>query len=629
MVVVVLALFAGLVLAGVTTSSAGIGHLTQEGSSEDVSQVGTPRAIRSDEYNANTPIDLSIMTTHGEPTLSPLGADAGLVQRYSSGGFFSTVTFFDATVLKAAGVLPDATVFALRWWMPVVLLLLALPVWFQALGHSRRLGWLAAFLTVLSPAVAWWSMIPVRAFAYTAAGCALMACAYHRFARGGRVVPVVQAVLGGVLIAGMPSFYVPWSIVLGLPLLVATTLWVLTRPGSWAPRLLTTGITGGTAVVFGLGTLWEYRDSLAALLDTVYPGARRSGPEAQPFSMLFGAPGLGPLQSGDPTGTNASELSTSFTVAFVVLVVLLVAQRSLRLRGVGPEVWTLAAFSAVWLAWATVSLYGAGSRIPIFSSVPAPRAAQVVGILGVLLVCLALSRLPRSELSTALVVGAVAGAVTVYAVSLLRETYLPQASALTIVGAGLGVAVVATLVVRFPDRWWAIGVAVLLAALPVYRANPLLVGLGDLRGSTTADYLAGEGERARADGTLWVSDASVLGPVMLANGVPALSGLQRSGPVEDEWLRIDPERKYEEAWNRGGGYLGFELVPGRETEVATDGFDQTWVRTDPCVLADTFPELSKVVSGQDLDVPCLEPDTSLRWAGADFTVYDVVRGDAA
>ncbi len=39
---------------------------------------------------------------------------------------------------------------------------------------------------------------------------------------------------------------------LGLPLLVATTLWVLTRPGSWAPRLLTTGIAGGTAVVFGL-----------------------------------------------------------------------------------------------------------------------------------------------------------------------------------------------------------------------------------------------------------------------------------------------------------------------------------------------------------------------------------------
>ena len=139
---------------------------------------------------------------------------------------------------------------------------------------------------------------------------------------------VLAGLAGGVLIAGMPSFYTPWSLVLGLPVLVASTLWILSQAGSLWRRVRPVLLTGTTAVVFGVGLLLENAEGLTALLNTVYPGSRRSSAEAQPISLLLGAPALSPLQNGDtPIQANASELATSFTVAFVLIAVLLAGAR--------------------------------------------------------------------------------------------------------------------------------------------------------------------------------------------------------------------------------------------------------------------------------------------------------------
>lgn len=615
-----------LVLLGATTSSIGMSHLRQDPENPLGNQFGLSNWIRSDEYNAYSPIALSVMATGGAPTLSILGARADLVHRFTSGGFFESFVFFDSALLKLAGFLPDANVFAAHWWLPVLLLLLMMPKWFEQVGGSRRMGWLAAGLIVLSPSVAWWSMMPVALIAYTLTGASLMISAYHRFNRGQRVTGSLAGLVGGILIAGMPSFYTPWSLVLGLPVLAASTLWILTRAGSWWSRIRPVLLTGGTAAVFGAGLLLENSEGLNALFSTVYPGSRRSSAEAQPLALLFGAPSLSPLQDGAvPVLTNASEVSTSFTAAFIWVVLVLAGSRLIPSLRRGIAAWTVLAFGLVWLSWCLVDLGSLGEKIPLLNLVPSIRSAQVVGILGIIALCLLLSMVEAPRWKTAIMAAAVTGAVTVYAASQLQADYLPDMRFLVVLGSGAAVGAVVLFVTRYPGRSWPVLLAVLLAALPVYRANPLIFGLGDLRESETARELFSEGIEARSNGTLWASDLGSFDTVSLANGVPTLSGLQRSGPDVGMWERIDPEKKSEEAWNRGGGYVPFGWTPGQETSITTNGFDLTFVHIDPCVLAEAVPELGHIASTVELDSACLQEDGTLQWSGNSVYVYEVVR----
>ena len=177
-----------------------------------------------------------------------------------------------------------------------------------------------------------------------------------------------------------------------------------------------------------------------------------------------------------------------------------------------------------------VDLGGLGAHIPILNLVPPARAAQVLGILGIVLLCIALSGLPeRNGVRLPLIAAITCGLITVYALSLLRQNYLPTLSILHIGLATIGTMAAVFLVTWRPRSVWTIAAASGLAASVAIASQPILFGLSDLRDSETAKYLAGVGSDARAEGTMWASDSGNFDAVMLANGVPSLSGYQRSG----------------------------------------------------------------------------------------------------
>ena len=616
--------FVVLVLFGITTSNIGIGELRQDPDNPLGLQIGKSRPIRSDEIYAFSTIAISILATHGAPSLSPLAARADLVHRFPTDGFFEQFVFFDSTMLRAAAVIPDHMLFAAHWWLPSLILLLAMPTWFNQLGRSRRYGWFAAILIVLSPASAWWSLMPVALIAYTIGGCVLMIAAFQRFEKGQRLAPVAMAVLGGILIAGLPSFYAPWSLLLGLPVLIASTLWILLRDGGWAPRLKSILITGGTAVVFGVGTLLENREGLQALLNTVYPGLRRAEADPQPLGRILGAPALGPLQFSEPVGINASELSSSFTVFFVwILVILLAAQWRLSFRDNIVE-WTFGAWSALWIIWISLDLGPMSQKLPLLNLVTPPRAAQVVGVLAVILVSLLLSRWsPPASWRIPLMAGAACALATGYAASLLKASDLPSISTALVVLAAAAVGLSVAAVTKYPQRLWPLALCIVLAALPVARANPVLAGLGDLRASDTAKAVAAQAPAVRAEGKVWAADSGALNSLLMTNGMPSLSGLQRSGPDVAAWQKLDPESEFSNMWNRGGGFIFFSWTPGQPKSFGTNDFDATMVRIDPCELKTAWQSLDKIVSSRQLDAACLTLDSELQWQGQPAYVYAV------
>jgi hypothetical protein len=622
--IAVVVLYALLIFTGATTSSIGVGELRQDPGNPQGLQLGASSLIRSDEYNAFSPIAISIMATGTNPTTSDLAAPADVVHRFPSDGFFETFVYFDSTMLRAATFLPDEMVFAARWWLPAALLFLFLPKWFDQVGASRRMGWLAAFLIALSPAAAWWTMMPIQLIAYTIAGSSLVLSAYSNFTAGKRWLPVAQATAGGILLAGIPSFYIPWSLVLGLPVLAATALWLLTRPGSWLPKVKALGLAGGVALIFGVGTLLENRDGINALLDTVYPGSRRSTGEAQPFGFLFGAPSLSELKDAVPVGSNQSEMSTAFTITFVWAVLVWLALKAVGSWRENVVPLVLALFGGVWLLWCTFNFGPLGAKVPLLNYVQPARAAQVCGIIGSLLVAVLLSRLPRSPGWRLPLIAAIsAGLITAYAGSQLQLTYLPTASRTEMLLAAAGVATAVFLVTRFPKSVYPVGLAALLAFIPVLGSNPLIFGLGDLRESTTAKYFYDEGKTSRENGTLWATDRAAVDTLMLANGVPSLTGVQRSGPNAEKWSVLDPEQRFANDWNRGGGFIQFVWTPGMPKSFANNGGDRTIVHIDPCDLKRAVPALTKITATQEISSPCLTFERELMWSGQSTRVYSV------
>lgn len=564
------------------------------------------------------------MATGTGPTTSDLAAPADVVHRFPTDGFFETFVYFDSTMLRAAAFLPDEWVFAAHWWLPAALLFLFLPKWFDQVGASRRMGWLAAFLIALSPAAAWWTMMPIQLIAYTIAGSSLVLSAYGRFESGGRWLPVAQAVAAGILLAGIPSFYIPWSLVLGLPVLAATVLWLLTRHGAWLPKVQSLGLAGGVALLFGVGTLMENRDGINALLDTVYPGSRRSTGEAQPFGFLFGAPSLSELKDAVPVGSNQSEMSTAFTITFVWAILVWLALKAVGSWRDNVVPLVLAVFGGVWLLWCTFNFGPLGAKVPLLNYVQPARAAQVCGIIGSLLVAVLLSRLPRGRhwrLSLAAAIST--GLVTAYAGSQLQLTYLPTSSRTEMLLAALGVAAAVFCVTSFPKSIYPVGLTAALAFIPVFGSNPLIFGLGDLRTSETAEYFYAEGKASRAAGSLWASDRAAVDTLMLANGVPSLTGVQRSGPDADKWAALDRERRFGNDWNRGGGFIQFVWTPGTPKAFSNNGGDRTIVHIDPCDLKKAVPTLTKITATQDITAPCLTLERELIWSGQSTRVYSV------
>lgn len=621
--IAVILLYVIVVVMGATTSSIGMPTLRQDPAHPLGLQIGNASPIRSDEYNAFSPIVLSIMATGGAPTTSVLAAPADITHRYPSGGFFETLVFFDSTLLRSAAFLPDAMVFAAHWWLPALLLFLFLPTWFSQIGAARRWGWLAALLIALSPAASWWTMMPIQLIAYTIAGSSLLLSAYKRFVLGQRLVPALQSLVSGILLAGLPSFYIPWSLVLGLPVLSATAAWVLAAKGQWKPKLLALASAGLVAMVFAAGVLWENRAGLSALLNTVYPGSRRSAGAAQPFGMLFGAPALGAMQDvAAPVGINQSELSTAFTVTFVWAALLALLIRNMGKFRDNTVIFVIGGFALLWLTWCTINFGEQGSSIPLLNYVLPARAAQVCGILASILVCLLLDRLPSNVGWRGPAVAAASCAlVTGYAASILQQTYLPTMPRSMILVSSLAVGVCVFVTTKFPSKVWPLVLTSALAALPVLGANPLIFGLGDLRDSETATYLRTEGKQAAASGGVWASDFAPFDTVMTANGVPSLSGLQRSGPNTEAWEKLDPQSRHADAWNRGGGFVRFEWTVGQPIDFGIPAADTTLVRVDPCDLKNRWPGLQGIASSNRLDAPCLVPERTLTWSGKEFSVY--------
>jgi hypothetical protein len=385
--------------------------------------------------------------------------------------------------------------------------------------------------------------------------------------------------------------------------------------------------TGAATLAALVGVLVENRATLATLANTIYPGQRRTDGVSSPFQDVFAAPVLGVLHGNPPiTGSNASEISSSFGVSLVWFAVLATATwrpAPTRYRAV---IITLGAFTALWFIWSTVALGTLAGAVPLLSMVPQARAADVVGMLGVILVCLVLPLLPDlGSRRLAVVAAGVTGVTTAYAGSLLRMYNIPTVSLTTIYVASAVVALAVFAITIRPRRPYGYVTAVVGAALIVWNVNPFMVGLGDLRGSTAADTLGEDAPEVRSTDGLWATDAYAVDSLLASTGLPSMSGRQLAGPDPDVWEDLAPGAD-PALWNRGGAFVWFQWQDKPGVELSNPSTDVILVTASPCTLAERVPALETVVATRELDMPCLRESRRFDWGGESRIVYDVEPG---
>ncbi|NYE35106.1 hypothetical protein F4692_000210 [Nocardioides cavernae] len=613
--------YAVISLAGLSTSSLGL--LSVEGTGQGADQWGTSLPIRSDEWLTQAPIDLSVLA-HGSSTAPSLSQDPDLIYQISSGQVVESVLFHEGNLLRLGPWLPDEMLFsAFRAW-PWLLLVLALPPLLRRMGASRPMSWLGLVLVFLAPASLWWSFMPVRIMAFAAAGSYVLWLARDRMVAGRRVTALLQAGLAGILLARLVTYYVPWSLTLGVPLVIATGVYLVADRATRRQALLTVGAGALVSVAVLAGTLLENAASLSAELNTVYPGLRRVTGAAQTPAQLFGGPALFEMEDGAaPTLLNQSEISSGFLVCALWAVVVWRRAWAASTTAQRGAIATLAAFTALWSAWAMFDWGPVGEHIPLLSSVLPVRAAQTVGFPATLLLVLLVSRLSGSSSRLAVAAAVTTGVATAYGASDARKA-LPDLTTWQVWLAVLAVSAIAYAVTRWPLRAWPVGLALAVCLAAGIDANPIVRGVGELRSSPAANSVRSLVARAEADGTLIAANSMAANALLVANGAPTLTGNQVTGPIVSEWENIDPDHEYEDVWNRGASYLYVAFDGERDAPWVEEAApDVIVVHTRACWLAESDLDVGYVVSTLEITGPCVKPLRPFRWYGGTQYVYEL------
>jgi hypothetical protein len=621
-IVIPIAIYLFLTLFGVNQSSIGIDSMREDPAHPEGTMWGKAQPIRSDEWRTSSPFAIGVTASGTEEDLNPLSAPQGFLTALGAGPA-SGLVLAEATVSEV-DFIPDEMLFAARWWLPYLMLALGAPAFFRNLTGSRHIGWFAAALIACSPATAWWSTGPLAISAVAIAGSAALQNAHRRATERRWVVTVAWALLSAVVLARTVMMYAPWVIVLSAALVATAVVALVLDRTSWRTLIAVVGGTGVATLALAAESFRENSDVLHAVTNTVYPGARSATGYAVPFQLLFGA--TNELRLPDAVGlagTNQSEISSSFTIGLLWVLFLVTRRLTYASSGHRAAVVTLAIFSLFWLSWCTVSWDRLGLHIPLVNQVAPERAAQVVGVLAIVLLCLVLPACrDRGSVRLAAAAGAAAALASASAGSLMvAQNAFPASTRSIWIAAALLAAVVffITWRPRVPYGYVAAG---LLALDLVISVNPVLFGLGDLRDSDAAKMMLAAGEKARDSDTAWVSDSGDIDSLMIATGVPTLSGRQVSGPDVDAWRKLAPGVD-EGVWNRGGSYIFFQWTDSPKIDVTNPSTDVIVVAGSPCAVADKVPSLEYVVSTQPLSKSCLTEKRQFTWAGAPRWVYEL------
>jgi hypothetical protein len=528
--------------------------------------LGSPRAIRSDEWLVQQSWVVSqAQTGFGviNPTL-PGGADMAVLSELPS---WDWSTIFRPHLWGYLFLGLDAGI-AWFWWLPAAGLVVGCYEFVIAILPRRPItAAMFAIAIYFAPLLQWFytpsSVWPVAWSLLAMAGVVWILRDPRRWVR-----VVWSALLGYFAVTMAMGLYVPFIIPCVL-LTVAFAVGFLFRERGWrssgmrtyAGRLVPLGIAAIGAGLAVISYVYTHRAAFDAIDATVYPGTR-SVPTGSLlvgdpyFTGMGGAPWSQVLKAGAPSilGPNSSEGSSAFILCiFLVFGMAWYAIRSLR-RGAETD-WLLVACIVLVLILAAELLvpgWTGLSKLLLLDRVPPERfrifLVVSIPVFAVLVIEQAQKQRFSRNLGPALISTAVGVIFTIYLVWRIATADHAVLSAAPTWGPVTAALIVATflLFVRGGAPWAAlllVGATVVMTA----NVNPLYRGLFDLRTTAIGQKVATT-EKAHPGAWIGVGSYPTMA-VLVESGVESFTGVQNYPPLQ-MWKDIDPTSKYASVWNR-------------------------------------------------------------------------------
>jgi hypothetical protein len=590
--------------------------------------IGGPRGLRSDEWMVTTPL-LIAQVQQGYPQLShvlPGGMDVSVLFDVPYHGFWA---IFRPQNL-GFGVLPLDNAFALRWWLPLVALGIAVHTLVAVMWRKPLAALAVSVAFAFSPFTQWW----FGAGTFWPLTFAVMVCASAVVAmRSDRawIRWAIAAVTGYVAVVAAMTLYPPFLV----PCVLAAVAFVIgtvvdARVLRWRERLtrlVPLVAAGAVAGVVLVAFMHAHAATLQAITSTTYPGDRRwptGDPSQFPWAPMFaGVFGIG-LRGSSPAGfaVNSSEGSSFLLTGLYLLPVAVVLLWTRRRRGrVDATLVALLALLAVLVAFVYVPGWDAVASLLMLDRTSLPRLIVGFGLVALLLLVVVVDRVRdrgRPALWTAvasvvLVLGS-HGALVLFlhshAPQVLSEfPYWPLLIVMFAAAVWLyarGRATVPSLVVGV------VALAMVAGVVPLYR------GVLDLRQTGLGKLIAQV--QAEHPGT-WVGldDGSVTA-ALRESGVTAYSGVQ-GWPSAEMWDEIDPAHVQEQAWNRYAhvGWTADPAVP----DLTLPAPDAVTLKFDSCG-AFAQQHVDYVATSAPLEQACVRELGSTTEGDSTYRVYEVV-----
>ena len=381
-----------------------------------------------------------------------------------------------------------------------------------------------------------------------------------------------------------------------------------------------------TFVVLAGAFLISNSSALSTIQNTLYPGQRRSIGERVSALLTWGAPHLQVLNiSKEIVGSNASELSSSFSVLAIAGLVIIAVNRS-RIKKFSPMELSAATIVLIWFVWISIQMPNFFGLIPVLSLVTPIRVASVFGIIAILL--FAYVSIPKPEVIPAIdsqiplalaTLGGLLAALLTFIGGRELTQVVPRLGNIRI-----AIATVLIFVVVFClliERLQISGLVLITAfsVLMSVNVNPLQRSTNGITDGVAVEKLV----ELSVPGSTWASDSGSVDALFMANAMNSISGQQLIGPNPDNWQVLDPSGSSEMAWNRGASFISFTWSDLEEAEISSPYADVIQVSISPCALAEKFKTLEHVVSTNSLGHSCLSKAYEFNQNGVLMNVYEI------
>lgn len=595
---VAIIVFAILVATGINGSSVGaLFDYLGSGSDQHDSNllVGRPRGIRSDEWGVTSQM---IVAQHQENYPS-VNENIGDGQNMN---LLLDVPVRDWSQIfrpqnHAFFVIGFDNAFAYHWWFGGFMLLIG--VYFLALHFmpgKRLISSLIAVSTLFSGFIQWWyATSNTLCMAYGFIIVLLVAKLIE--SRSAKHRLLLSAALVYCLVAFALLLYPPSQIPIviavvffsvGYLLYVKGRLPILKILRNLAPYII--GIILVTASTLG-AFLYQNRDAVNSLLNTVYPGERViSSGGYSTYHLLSGSLALQQQRTSradnyivpDSGINNQSESSTFILISFALIPLLFMSSKDRRRKLMDPLTVCLLMCVGLFVSWLFVPNLDIVGHLTKLSMVPHNRLVIGLGFINILLLIVFVKNYTQLQQPIKKWYAAI------YCLLLFIVTafvHLKIQSALpSFISIGLALLLAAPLpiaVFLILRKFTSIGLAVLAVFSIAGSAlvNPLYIGTKILIDNPLSQAI----QKYPEDRNFWIAEDIVLENIATINGKRSLSGVYIY-PQLHLWEPIDNGQS-EDKYNRYA-HTSFSIDRDRQTTIKT-GFvdaspDQLVVRTEAC-----------------------------------------------